>query len=44
MKKNQTLFLFQPESNGVPEMNNDTEPIDKEEAVKAYNGLCESKK
>lgn len=38
------IFLFQPESNGVPEMKNGTEPMDKEEAVKAYNGLCESKK
>lgn len=42
--KKKKLFLFQPESNGVPEMKNGTEPMDKEEAVRAYNGLCESKK
>ncbi|XP_078142481.1 unconventional myosin-Vb isoform X1 [Centroberyx gerrardi] len=32
------------ESNNVPELNNSKEPLDKEEAVKAYHGLCESKK
>ncbi|XP_030005136.1 unconventional myosin-Vb isoform X2 [Sphaeramia orbicularis] len=32
------------ESNNMPELNNSKEPIDKEEAVKAYHGLCESKK
>ncbi|TWW66679.1 Unconventional myosin-Vb [Takifugu flavidus] len=32
------------ESNGVPEMKNGTGPMDKEEAVKAYHGLSESKK
>ena len=42
--KQNILFLFQSESNGVPEMKNGTEPMDKEEAVRAYNGLCESKK
>lgn len=36
--------FFKPESNGVPEMKDGTEPIDQEEAVKAYNGLSESKK
>uniref|UniRef100_A0A8C6UTR1 Unconventional myosin-Vb n=1 Tax=Neogobius melanostomus TaxID=47308 RepID=A0A8C6UTR1_9GOBI len=28
----------------MPELNNSKEPIDKEEAMKAYQGLCESKK
>ncbi|KAM6976063.1 unconventional myosin-Vb isoform 1-T1 [Tautogolabrus adspersus] len=32
------------DSNNVPEVNNSKEPVDKEEAVKAYHGLCESKK
>ncbi|XP_060917901.1 unconventional myosin-Vb isoform X5 [Labrus mixtus] len=32
------------DSDNVPEVNNSKEPVDKEEAVKAYQGLCESKK
>ncbi|XP_051249881.1 unconventional myosin-Vb isoform X1 [Dicentrarchus labrax] len=32
------------ESNDVPELNDSKEPMDKEEALKAYHGLCESKK
>ncbi|XP_034402698.1 unconventional myosin-Vb isoform X1 [Cyclopterus lumpus] len=32
------------ESSKVPEVNNSNEPVDKEEAAKAYHGLCESKK
>ncbi|XP_068423058.1 unconventional myosin-Vb [Clinocottus analis] len=31
------------ESSKVPEVNNSSEPVDKEEAAKAYHGLCESK-
>ncbi|XP_068562946.1 unconventional myosin-Vb isoform X1 [Cebidichthys violaceus] len=34
----------QIDSTKVPEVNSDKEPVDKEEAVKAYHGLCESKK
>lgn len=36
--------LFQQESNNVPDGKNSDEPMDKEEALKAYHGLCESKK
>uniref|UniRef100_A0A8C7GVV8 Myosin VB n=1 Tax=Oncorhynchus kisutch TaxID=8019 RepID=A0A8C7GVV8_ONCKI len=32
------------ETNNVPEWTNSKKPIDKEEAVRAYHGLCESKK
>ncbi|KAM4634295.1 unconventional myosin-Vb isoform 2-T2 [Polymixia lowei] len=32
------------ESNKMPELNNSKQPIDKEEALEAYHGLCESKK
>ncbi|XP_078127803.1 unconventional myosin-Vb isoform X1 [Sander vitreus] len=32
------------EENKVPELNNSNEPLDKDEALKAYHGLCESKK
>lgn len=32
------------ENSNMPELNNCKEPIDEEEAVKAYQGLCESKK
>ncbi|XP_076020417.1 unconventional myosin-Vb isoform X2 [Genypterus blacodes] len=32
------------EINNVPDLNNSKEPIDKEDALKAYHGLCESKK
>ncbi|XP_037607713.1 unconventional myosin-Vb isoform X3 [Sebastes umbrosus] len=32
------------ESNKVAELNNSKEPVDKEEALEAYHGLCESKK
>ncbi|TNN34354.1 Unconventional myosin-Vb [Liparis tanakae] len=32
------------ESSKVPEVNSSNEPVDKEEAFKAYHGLCESKK
>ncbi|XP_056289192.1 unconventional myosin-Vb [Pseudoliparis swirei] len=31
------------ESSKVPEVNSSNEPVDKEEAFKAYHGLCESK-
>ncbi|XP_022624059.1 unconventional myosin-Vb isoform X1 [Seriola dumerili] len=32
------------ESNNVPEVENSKEPVDKEEALRAYHGLCDSKK
>ncbi|XP_023254946.1 unconventional myosin-Vb-like, partial [Seriola lalandi dorsalis] len=31
------------ESNNVPEVENSKEPVDKEEALRAYHGLCDSK-
>lgn len=38
------VFPFQQESNNVPDGKNSDEPMDKEEALKAYHGLSESKK
>ncbi|XP_040013443.1 unconventional myosin-Vb isoform X3 [Xiphias gladius] len=32
------------ESKKIPELNNSKEPVDKEEALEAYHGLCESKR
>ncbi|XP_067339483.1 unconventional myosin-Vb isoform X1 [Channa argus] len=32
------------ETNKVPELNNSKDPVDKDEALRSYHGLCESKK
>lgn len=38
------LLLFQQQSSEAPEVSEDKEPLDSEEALKAYHGLRESKK
>lgn len=38
------LSVSEQETDSTPVVNNSKEPVDKEEALKAYHGLCESKK
>lgn len=37
-------LLFQTERNEVPELTNSKEPLDKDEALKAYHGETEAKR
>ncbi|XP_030598525.1 unconventional myosin-Vb isoform X2 [Archocentrus centrarchus] len=43
-KNENILSLNVTETDSSPVVNNSTDPLDKEEALRAYHGLCESKK